>query len=66
MLDANIIQPSNSPYSSSVVLVPKPDGSKRVCIDYRKLNAITVPDHFPMPRIQDNLDSLSGSEFFTT
>jgi hypothetical protein len=66
MLDANIIQPSNSPYPSSVVLVPKPDGSKRVCIDYRKLNAITVPDHFAMPRIQDNLDSLSGSVFFTT
>ncbi len=65
-LDANIIKPSNSPYSSSVVLFPKPDGSKRVCIDYRKLNAITVPDHFPMPRFQDNLDSLSGSVFFTT
>jgi hypothetical protein len=66
MLDANIIQPFNSPYSSSVVLVYKADGSKRVCIDYRKLIAITVPDHFQMPRIQDNLDSLSGSVFFTT
>jgi hypothetical protein len=65
ILDANIIQPSNSLYKSFVELVPKPDGSKRVCIDYRKLNAITVPDHFPMPRIEDNLDSLSGSVFFT-
>ena len=65
MLKAKIIQPSNSPYSSSVVLVPKPDGSKRVCIDYRKLNAITVADNFPLPRIQDNLDSLSGSQYFT-
>jgi hypothetical protein len=66
MLKAKIIQPSNSPYLSSIVLIPKPDGSKRVCIDYRKLNAITIADNFPMPRIQDNLDSLSGSEFFTT
>jgi hypothetical protein len=66
MLQAKIIQPSCSPYSSSVVLVPKPDGSKRVCIDYRKLNSITIADNFPMPRIQDNLDSLSGSNFFTT
>jgi hypothetical protein len=66
MLKAKIIQPSNSPYSSSIVLVPKPDGSKRVSIDYRKLNAITIADNFPMPRIQDNLDSLSGSKFFTT
>ena len=66
MLKAKIIQPSNSPYSSSIVLVPKPDGSKRVCIDYRKLSAITIADNFPMPRIQDNIDSLSGSEFFTT
>jgi hypothetical protein len=57
MLDGNIFQPSNSPYSSSVVSVPKPDGSKRVCFDYRKLNAITVSDHFPKPRIQDNLES---------
>ena len=66
MLQAKIIQPSSSPYSSSIVLVPKPDGSKRVCVDYRKLNAITFADNFPLPRIQDNLDSLSGSVYFTT
>jgi hypothetical protein len=66
MLKAKIIQPSCSPHSSSVVLVPKPDGSKRVCIDYQKLNSITIADNFPLPRIQDNFDSLSGSCYFTT
>ena len=65
LLDANIIRPSSSPWSSSVVLVPKPHNEKRLCIDYRKLNAITIPDMFPLPRIQDILDSLSGSFWFT-
>ena len=65
LLEANIIRPSSSPWSSSVVLVPKPHNEKRLCIDYRKVNAITIPDMFPLPRIQDILDSLSGSKWFT-
>ena len=66
MLNANIIEHSTSPWSASVVLVPKPNGDKRLCVDYRKLNAITVPDPYPIPRVQDILDSLSGSKWFTT
>ena len=66
MLTANIIRPSTSPWSSSVVMVPKPDKTKRICIDYRKLNAITIPDGFPLPRVLDILDSLAGSTIFTT
>jgi hypothetical protein len=66
MLAANIIRVSTSPWSSSIVLVPKPDNTKRICINYRRLNAVTVPDVFPLPRIQDILDSLSGSSFFTS
>ena len=61
MLAANIIRHSTSPWSASIVLVPKPDNTTRLCIDYRRLNAITIPDVFPLPRIQDVLDSLSGS-----
>ena len=66
MLNQNIIQVSASPWSSPVVLVQKKDGTTRFCVDYRKLNAVTRKDSFPLPRIDDALDSLSGSKFFST
>ena len=66
MLKQNIIQVSSSPWSSPVVLVKKKDGSTRFCVDYRKLNAVTRKDSYPLPRIDDALDALSGSKFFTT
>jgi hypothetical protein len=55
------IQPSCSLNSSSVVIVPKPDGSDRERIDYRKLNSVSIADNFPMQRIQETLVSHSGS-----
>ena len=51
MLKAKVIRPSNSPYRLQVVMVPKKNGTKRICIDYRKLNQITTQDPFPLPRI---------------
>ena len=66
MLDAGIIRPSKSPWSFPVVLIEKKDGSVRFCVDYRKLNAITLQDQFPLPRIDDILDRLAGSIWFTT
>ena len=61
MLDAGVIQPSNSPWCNAVVLVRKKDGSLRFCIDFRKLNSLTVKDSHPLPRICETLESLAGA-----
>ena len=66
MLRTGVIQPSQSPWASPVVLVRKKDGSLRFCIDYRPLNSVTTPDLFPLPRIDDLLDQLGRSKFFST
>ena len=65
MLDVGAIQPSHSPFSSNIVLVRKKDGTLRFCIDYRKLNSRTVKDAYNLPRIDDTIDRLVGSKFFT-
>ena len=66
MQDKNVIQPSNSPWASPIVLVRKKDGTLRMCVDYRKLNSVTKPDKFPLPRIDDLLDQLGKSKYFST
>lgn len=65
MLKNGIIRDSKSPWSSPAIIVGKKDGSKRFCVDYRKLNNVTLQDPFPMPRIADIFDRLRGAEFFT-
>ena len=66
MLKKEIIVPSNSPWASPVVMTTKKDGKPRVCIDYRKLNDITIKDAHPLPRIDETLDHLYGSKWFST
>ena len=52
MLERGVVEPSTSPWASSIVLVRKKDGSTRFCIDYRKLNDVTRKDAYPLPRIE--------------
>ena len=66
MLDNGIVEPSEGPWSSPIVLAKKKDGTLRFCVDYRKVNTITKRDAYPLPKIDDTLGTLGGSKFFTT
>nr|KAG5705225.1 hypothetical protein BaRGS_011251 [Batillaria attramentaria] len=65
LLDSGIIRRSHSPFSSNVVLVKKKDGALRLCIDFRQLNARTLKDSYALPRIEELLDALAGSKYFS-
>lgn len=65
LLKRKVIRPSNSPFASRVVLVPKKSGDVRMCIDYRELNKLTVRDRFPLPLIDDQLDKLKGKKIYS-
>ena len=66
LLDAGIVKPSQSPWAAPIVTVRKPDKSLRLCVDYRRLNGITVKDAFPLPRVQDAIDVMAGARYFST
>ena len=65
MLNLGVIEKSESPYASPVVIVKKPDGSNRFCVDYRKLNKITVFDPEPIPNIEDIMSKVGKGKFFS-
>lgn len=65
-LALGVIKPSQSEWASPVLLVPKPDGTKRFCVDYRRLNLITKKDSYPLPRMDDCLDSLGSAKWFSS
>ena len=66
MLAAGVISVSKSPHSSPILMIPKKDGSSRMCIDYRELNKVTEPENLPLPNIRDIFDRLSGKNWMST
>ena len=66
MLEANVIRRSKSPWSFPVVIVDKKDGSKRFCVDFRKLNQVTKANSYPLPLIDDILALLGKAKYFTS
>ncbi len=66
MLSTGIIEPANSPYGSPIVMVKKRDNSWRFCVDYRKLNAKTIFDAHPMPRVDELIESVGRAKYIST
>ena len=66
LLKQGVIEPGTGAWSSPVVVVRKKDGTWRFCVDYRRLNAVTVQDAYPLPRIDESLEALAGSSYFST
>ena len=66
MLHGGQIEHSDSPWASPVVLVTKKDGTTRFCVYYRRLNALTTKDAYPLPRIDDSLRLLGNQQWFST
>jgi hypothetical protein len=65
LVDKGFIRPSMSPWGAPVLFVKKKDGTLRLCIDYRKLNQVTVKNKYPLPRIDDLFDQLRGAKVFS-
>ena len=66
MLEMGIVRPSTSPWVSLVVIVPKPDGNIRFCVDYRNLNCVTKMDAYPIPRTDQMLEKIAKAKFIST
>ena len=65
LLENDFIEPSQSDWSSPCILVPKPDGTFRMCTDYRKVNSVTKTDSFTVPRMDDCIDNIGQAKFVT-
>ena len=65
MLQKGLIRPSASPWGSPVIFVDKRDGTTRLCVDYRKLNDVTIKNKYPLPKIEDLFDQMNGARVFS-
>lgn len=66
MVESGVVKESNSPWAAPIVLVREKDGNLRFCVHYRKLNACTVWDVYPFPRIKESFAILGNAKFFST
>lgn len=66
MLKLGVVEPSNSPWSSPILLVKKKDNTFRFCVDFRKLNSVTVRDSYPLPLVADTLDKLRDAKYLSS
>jgi hypothetical protein len=67
LLERGLIEPSVGPYGASILFVPKPNGrGLRICVDYRALNSVSIKNRYPLPRIDDMLDTVAGAKYFTS
>ncbi len=64
MLRLEVIEPASTEWSSPVVIVPKPDGRWRFCVNYRRLNALSLKNSYPLPRMDECIDSQGDAKFF--
>ncbi len=62
----DIIEPSTAAWLSPIVLVTKPDGSKRMCLDYREVNSRLTTDIYPLPRLEELVETASGNQYYAT
>ena len=65
MLSKGLIRPSASPWGSPIIFVDIMDGTTRLCVDYRKLNAVTIKNKYPLPKIEDLFDQMNGARVFS-
>jgi hypothetical protein len=65
LLEKGFIRPSSSPWGAPVLFVAKKDGSRRMCVDYRSLNEVTIKNKYPLPRIEDLFDQMRGAKIFS-
>ena len=65
MLNRGIIQPSTSPWASPIILVKKQDETDRLVVDFGRLKSVTLKDSYPLPRIEDALDAVNGTQYFS-
>ena len=65
MLNRGIIRPSTSPWASPIILVKKKDETDRLIVDFGRLKSVTLKDSYPLPRIEDALDAVNGTKYFS-